>query len=395
MPDHDPPKWVRILAVTVDRWLRDPDVRRRVVDEYERSTGLGDRVVPSAVPSKGKVVALELCECFALLAAVHDKYSEGEPLVPLSGEAVYEKTKRNIAHIAALKTLPGLLAEPDAPGELRDALRQVVAALNLPLAEYQSAAEALGLPVEDVAPTTSKVSEPTQIDLERALWDVLTENCDPAQWQLNGTEAKSAISDLCRPRWPRLLSVPETWIPRMIAERLEAHGFRVPWRQTHGPGDLGRQGGGTQLLDILRAWERDGRVETVTGADAEYADIDGRIVRGESAWRPGKRKVPPRDTPTHSPDFTSVDWFGKRYTFAKGNQAESVRELWAAWEGGGHSLSQETIGDRISSNASRFELAKVFRRRKAGGGYEPHPAWGTMIQQDSKGSYRLAPPKSA
>jgi len=99
--------------------------------------------------------------------------------------------------------------------------------------------------------------------------------------------------------------------------------------------------------------------------------------------------------PTHSPDFTSVDWFGTRYTFAKGNQAESVRVLWDAWASGGHSLSQETIGDRIGSTASRFELAKVFRRKAAGGGYEPHPAWGTMIRPDSKGSYRLTPPESA
>ena len=104
-------------------------------------------------------------------------------------------------------------------------------------------------------------------------------------------------------------------------------------------------------------------------------------------------KTPETPRPTHSPDFTSVDWFGTRYTFAKGNQAESVRVLWEAWASGGHSLSQETIGDRIGSTAARFELSKVFRRKTTDGGYEPHPAWGTMIQQDSKGSYRLAPPE--
>lgn len=111
----------------------------------------------------------------------------------------------------------------------------------------------------------------------------------------------------------------------------------------------------------------------------------GQLARGGNG---------PASKPTHSPDFTSVDWFGTRYTFAKGNQAESICMLWAAWEGGGHSLSQETIGERIGSAARHFELAKTFRRKKPGG-YEPHPAWGTMIQQDSKGSYRLAPPESA
>ena len=98
--------------------------------------------------------------------------------------------------------------------------------------------------------------------------------------------------------------------------------------------------------------------------------------------------------PTHSVDFTSVDWFGIRHTFTKGNQATSVQVLWNAWESGGHTLSQETIGDRIQSAAVRFELAKVFRRRKHGGGYERHPAWGTMIQQATKGSYRLVAPNS-
>jgi len=97
----------------------------------------------------------------------------------------------------------------------------------------------------------------------------------------------------------------------------------------------------------------------------------------------------------HSEDFTSVDWFGTRHTFSKGNQAEAVRVLWEAWKQGGHSLSQETIGERIKSSADRFELRKTFRQRKAkGDGYGLHPAWGTMIQQDGKGCFRLVRPKS-
>ena len=95
---------------------------------------------------------------------------------------------------------------------------------------------------------------------------------------------------------------------------------------------------------------------------------------------------------SHSPDFTSVVWFGTRYSFGKGNQAEAVRVLWEAWENGGHSLSQELIGERTGSAAARFELRKVFRSRKPDGSYEPHPAWGTMIVPDGKGCYRLAPP---
>lgn len=98
--------------------------------------------------------------------------------------------------------------------------------------------------------------------------------------------------------------------------------------------------------------------------------------------------------PTHSPDFTSVDWFGVRYTFAKGNQAQSIRVLWDAWASGGHSVSQERIGELINSRADPFQLAKVLRRRRREGGYEQHPAWGTMIQPDAKGCFRLVPPRS-
>ena len=186
---------------------------------------------------------------------------------------------------------------------------------------------------KDQTEPNRQLSEPTQKDLESALWDVLTENCDPARWQLNGTEAKSAISDLCRPRWPRLLSVPETWIPRMIAERLEAHGFRVPWRQTHGPGDLGRQGGGTQLLDILRAWERDGRVESVTGADAEHEDIGGRVVRGETAWRLKDGGTPLGGVACEwkpSPGFVGVKTIGMAERFRKNgeNPPRTTIDVW-------------------------------------------------------------------
>lgn len=96
--------------------------------------------------------------------------------------------------------------------------------------------------------------------------------------------------------------------------------------------------------------------------------------------------------PSHAVDFHSVMWFGTRYTFAKGHQAESVRHLWGAWEAGGHSMSQEAIADEIGLNGG-FNLSKVFRvRRTSRAGYDHHPAWGTMIQAESKGVYRLVPP---
>ena len=134
---------------------------------------------------------------------------------------------------------------------------------------------------------------------------------------------------------------------------------------------------------------------------SEYADVlecldelAMRQQKGPSAAQASAVLVNNDVEPTHSEDFTSVEWFGTRYSFSKGNQAQAVRVLWEAWAQGEHSLSQESIGERIKSSADRFEMRKTFRQRKAEGkGYEAHPAWGTMIKQYGKGCFRLACPK--
>lgn len=101
-----------------------------------------------------------------------------------------------------------------------------------------------------------------------------------------------------------------------------------------------------------------------------------------------------RSRATHSSDFTTVNWYGKEHIFSKGLQAQTVRVLWQEWERDRHGLAQETIGEKVGSSAERFELAKVFRRKEPGG-YTHHSAWGTMIQQSTKGCYRLVAPESA
>lgn len=101
-------------------------------------------------------------------------------------------------------------------------------------------------------------------------------------------------------------------------------------------------------------------------------------------------------SPSHSDDFTSLNWFGHHYIFSKGQQAEAIKLLYQAWKMGGHGLSQETIKERVGSGATRSDLSKVFRKKRAEGkGYEPHPAWGTLIQSVSRGVYRLVEPESA
>jgi hypothetical protein len=94
----------------------------------------------------------------------------------------------------------------------------------------------------------------------------------------------------------------------------------------------------------------------------------------------------------HSDDFTSVVWFGKHYTFTKGQQAHSIELMWGEWELGLASLSQEKIAESIGAGDS-FSLRKVFRSRTMDGQYKPHPAWRTMIRSVTKGTYGLYPPK--
>lgn len=95
-----------------------------------------------------------------------------------------------------------------------------------------------------------------------------------------------------------------------------------------------------------------------------------------------------------SEDFTSVLWFGERFRFSTGHQRLAVKLLMEAWDKGGHTLSQATIGERIDSSNDRFQLSKVFRIRRKGKGYDYHPAWGTMIQKAGKGIFRLVAPES-
>lgn len=96
-------------------------------------------------------------------------------------------------------------------------------------------------------------------------------------------------------------------------------------------------------------------------------------------------------SPTHSLDFTSVEWFGHRYTFRPGQQAKAIELLWAEWVRGDFCLSEKTIGDRIGSSSDNFRLSLLFK-----GNHDQrnlaHAAWGTMIIKVSAGVYKLSAP---
>jgi hypothetical protein len=88
-------------------------------------------------------------------------------------------------------------------------------------------------------------------------------------------------------------------------------------------------------------------------------------------------------TPTHSRDFTFVNWYGTEYNFPVGVRASAVKALWAEWEKSGLGLHQSTISESIDAERDNFRMDKAFR---------DHPAFGTMIQKVGRGKYKLTPP---
>jgi hypothetical protein len=87
--------------------------------------------------------------------------------------------------------------------------------------------------------------------------------------------------------------------------------------------------------------------------------------------------------PTHSSDFTSVDWFGTEYTFALGIRSSVIKVLWEEWQRSGHGLHQQTIRDLVDAERDNFRMDTAFRN---------HPALGSMIQKCGDGRYKLVAP---
>ena len=91
----------------------------------------------------------------------------------------------------------------------------------------------------------------------------------------------------------------------------------------------------------------------------------------------------------HAPDFMWVRWGGVVHGFSRGRQADAVKLLWRDWERGGRGLSAEMLAQMIGCSTYQFRLRDVFRRRRPDGGWELHPAWGTLIVPASKGRFTL------
>lgn len=124
-------------------------------------------------------------------------------------------------------------------------------------------------------------------------------------------------------------------------------------------------------------------------------DCDGRQGDDEGS----RSSAGSTNEPSHSADFTFVDWFGVQYQFTPGHQAEAVKRLWCEFENGGKGLSEKTIGELIGSASNSYRLAHTFRgaqgspsKKKAHSAC--HPAFGKMIQSAGRGIYRLVKPES-
>jgi len=93
---------------------------------------------------------------------------------------------------------------------------------------------------------------------------------------------------------------------------------------------------------------------------------------------------------SHSPDFTSVVWYGVQHRFTPGQQARAVEILWEAFDSRCPTVGEQTIRDRIGSSDDTFRLFKVFNRRG-----QKHPAWETMIHRAGKGVFELRSPSDS
>jgi hypothetical protein len=88
---------------------------------------------------------------------------------------------------------------------------------------------------------------------------------------------------------------------------------------------------------------------------------------------------------SHSPDFASINWFGKPYGFTP-TQRRIVAVLWQAWEQGTPDVSEQTILREAESDSGGLRM--LFRGS---------PAWDELIQRSSwhggpAGCFRLAAP---
>lgn len=156
---------------------------------------------------------------------------------------------------------------------------------------------------------------------------------------------------------------------------------RLPSYLTEQIGSLARRDRWVRDLDCIAA-----AVELQVN-QARKSDVTATVAGAPSQMR----EIAPVDSTEpfhHTPDFRSIRWGSKSFSFTE-KQAACVRILFEAWQKGTPELNQVTIlaaaESSLSDNAVP-RLRDLFRR---------HLAWDVLIVKgQQKGCYRLSDPKN-
>lgn len=136
--------------------------------------------------------------------------------------------------------------------------------------------------------------------------------------------------------------------------------------------------------------------EVVTGFGNSLILNEGKRGPGgrPAADIPPAQKEAADDEARHAPDFRSVFWFGKTYTFTP-KQAACVKLLWEAWENKTPDVGQTTIlagaEDALDARGLGEQLTRGARFVDV---FKQSGAWQKMIVPgQKKGTVRLQEPR--
>lgn len=134
-----------------------------------------------------------------------------------------------------------------------------------------------------------------------------------------------------------------------------------------------------RLVRIIRWWARVTHGRGVRRIRVELDDDTEHQVTVSPRSPPARPAKKRRKKAAHSPDFATVRWGGKLYSFAE-KQRAVVGMLWTAWRRGVPDVDQQTLLAEAESDSS--QLRDLFRR---------HKAWNKMIVPGQRGgTYRIA-----
>jgi hypothetical protein len=154
-----------------------------------------------------------------------------------------------------------------------------------------------------------------------------------------------------------------------------------------------------KAADELTKWEKGLlpiRPDSDDRAEAQFVELAEHVERAlepvenmAAAVRPAvpatkekKAKSKSAEPCRHAPDYRSVRWYGRSYSFTA-NQAACIKVLWEAWEKGVPEVGDHAVLERAGIVSDRLDL--VFRNQRA---------WGTMILPGrTRGTHRLVQPK--